>query len=227
MKCPARSRSSLSPEDVPGQKHRIGAVRDDEVQRAALVALLQRPGARWSDITDDILDSGSALDVLHDTVGGTDALFPAEDIDALLASAAEQISAWVDEGIGFRTFLDDDYPPQLRDIREMPPVLFERGAAAPDDRAIAVVGTRQPSERGLKIATKVAETLAEHKVTVVSGLAAGIDSAAHRAALDAGGRTVAVIGTGIRRYYPRTNVALQDEIADRGLVVSHDARRLA
>ncbi|MBO0883711.1 MAG: DNA-protecting protein DprA [Mycobacterium sp.] len=192
---------------------------DDDVQRAALVALLRQPRARWSDITADIVECGDATSVLHELLHG-DALFPSADPAAVIKEAEDLIAAWAGEGIRFRTFLDDDYPGQLRDIREMPPVLFSRGSDALDARAVAVVGTRQATEQGLKVAEAVARCLAEHGVTVVSGLAAGIDTAAHRAALGAGGRTVAVIGTGIRRYYPKENRSLQDQIAAKGLVLS-------
>jgi DNA processing protein len=194
-------------------------VRDQAEQRAALVAMLRQPSARWSEITDEVLDSGDAVETLHRRLGGG-GLFPVADADAMLDDAAQLISQWSTGGICFRTFLDDEYPTQLRDIREMPPVLFSRGADAPDDRAIAVVGTRRASERGIRIAEAVATDLAHREVTVVSGLAAGIDTAAHTAALRAGGRTVAVIGTGIQRYYPAQNRELQDEIAARGLVLS-------
>ncbi|WP_196449157.1 DNA-processing protein DprA [Planomonospora sp. ID82291] len=98
--------------------------------------------------------------------------------------------------------------------------MFSRGALLEDRRAIAVVGTRQASEQGLRIASAVARELALNKVTVVSGLARGIDIAVHRAALEAGGRTVAVIGTGINRFYPSENRALQQRIAQEGAVVS-------
>ncbi|WP_275414719.1 DNA-processing protein DprA [Plantactinospora mayteni] len=80
--------------------------------------------------------------------------------------------------------------------------------------------SRRASEQGLRIARAVATSLAERGVTVASGLAKGIDTAAHSAALDAGGRTVAVIGTGIRRYYPAANRQLQDQITEVGLVIS-------
>jgi len=102
----------------------------------------------------------------------------------------------------------------------MPPLLFTRGRLRTDTRAIAVVGSRNASEQGLHIARAVSTTLARRGVTIVSGLAHGIDTAAHEAALEAGGRTVAVIGTGIRRYYPATNRTLQEHIADVGLVIS-------
>ncbi|MBB5075865.1 DNA protecting protein DprA [Nonomuraea endophytica] len=102
----------------------------------------------------------------------------------------------------------------------MPPILFTKGTPAEDTRAIAVVGTRQASEQGLRTASAVARDLALVGVTVVSGLAKGIDAAAHRAALEAGGRTVAVIGTGIDQSYPAENRALQRQISRDGLLLS-------
>ncbi|MGH3243253.1 MAG: DNA-processing protein DprA, partial [Spirillospora sp.] len=84
----------------------------------------------------------------------------------------------------------------------------------------SVVGSRAASEHGLRFAAHVAESLVRRKVTVVAGLAAGIDTAAHRAALDSGGRTVAFIGTGINKVYPAANRDLHDEISSRGLLIS-------
>ncbi|WP_328854453.1 DNA-protecting protein DprA [Microbispora hainanensis] len=130
------------------------------------------------------------------------------------------MNAWDSAGIGVHAFFDPDYPSRLRSIHQTPPVLFSRGTLRADHRAIAVAGTRQASERGLGIASAVATDLARNGVTVVSGLAKGIDTAAHRAALDADGRTVAVIGTGINQFYPAQNRALQERISCDGLVIS-------
>jgi DNA processing protein len=190
-------------------------------ERAALVALLQQPGARWHEITLDVLDAESAIDVLRRRLGLEDTLFPeTRAVESAINAAAEQIHSWNGAGIGVHAFFDDDYPEQLRGIHQMPPILFSRGVPAVDHRAIAVVGTRQASPHGLKIATAVASELARDGVTVVSGLAKGIDTAAHQAALSRGGRTVAVIGTGISRAYPRENAGLQERIAREGLVIS-------
>ena len=117
--------------------------------------------------------------------------------------------------------LDDDYPPNLRTIHNRPPLLFVRGRLTPKDaRSVAVVGTRRPSDAGLRHARAVASGLTEAGYTVVSGLAAGIDTAAHTATLDRDGRTVAVIGTGIRRTYPPANAELQQRIAREIAVLS-------
>ncbi|WP_433391073.1 DNA-processing protein DprA [Micromonospora sp. KLBMP9576] len=190
-------------------------------ERAALVALLRQPDLSWSDTAHEVQEVGSALGVLGRVVGRADTLFPDERyVDSLVEAAADELAAWQAEDITVRAFFDDGYPAQLRDIREMPPLLFARGDLRPDRRAIAVVGSREASDRGIEIARSVATSLAARDVTVVSGLAKGIDTTAHQAALAAGGRTVAVIGTGIRRHYPATNRELQEHIAEVGLVIS-------
>lgn len=121
-------------------------------------------------------------------------------------------------GARLTTVLDEDYPANLRLVPNLPPFLFYRGNLdARDARSVAVVGTRQASEIGLQRAAKMARGLAQHGVVVNSGLAAGVDGAAHAAALDAGGRTVAVMGTGIARpVYPAQHRGLADRILDAG-----------
>ncbi|MET7573549.1 DNA-processing protein DprA [Streptomyces sp. NPDC005492] len=118
------------------------------------------------------------------------------------------------------TILDDNYPLYLRLVHQRPPFLFMRGTSMRDDLRVAVVGTRTPTPEGIAHTRAIAGGLAERGVTVVSGLAAGIDTTAHGAALAVGGRTVAVIGTGLRRSYPVQNARLQQEIAERGLLLS-------
>ena len=118
------------------------------------------------------------------------------------------------------TILDSDYPVRLRGIHQAPPVLFARGSLIRDDSAVSVVGSRKASDRGLAIAAEVARELVARGVTVAAGLALGIDTAAHRAALADGGRTVAVIGTGINGVYPAENRDLHEEVAARGLLLS-------
>lgn len=126
------------------------------------------------------------------------------------------------DGVRLATVLDDDYPLNLRGIYNPPPFLFCRGTLLheEDARSLAVVGTREPTARGLAQARKMASLLAQNRVTVLSGLARGIDTAAHEAVLNEGGRTIAVVGTGIRRVYPRENSKLAVTIAEQGAVVS-------
>jgi DNA processing protein len=140
--------------------------------------------------------------------------------DVTIASAARDIEAWAAQGYRVISVLDDDYPAGLRGIHQAPPIIFTMGGVLVEDPGVSVVGSREASAQGIAMAADVARTLCSAGMTVVSGLARGIDTAAHRAALDSGGRTVAVIGTGIGRAYPAENRPLQDEIARRGLVLS-------
>ncbi len=119
------------------------------------------------------------------------------------------------------TWDSPDYPALLRQIPHPPPVLFVLGELTPaDEWAVAVVGTRKATVYGREVAHRLASELARHGVTVVSGLARGIDSLAHRAALEAGGRTIAVLGSGVDRIYPPENRELAREIVEHGAVVS-------
>jgi DNA processing protein len=116
---------------------------------------------------------------------------------------------------------DTDYPPILREIYDPPALLFVRGEIAPEDRrAVAVVGTRNPSRYGLEMAEQISTDLARAGVTVVSGLARGIDAASHSAALKAGGRTIGVLGCGIDVLYPRENESLMEEMVSSGAVIT-------
>jgi DNA processing protein len=119
------------------------------------------------------------------------------------------------------TVLDEAYPRTLRLIWNLPPFLFVRGRLLERDlRSVAVVGTREPSDLGLRRAAGMARLLTDADVTIVSGLARGIDTAAHQATLDRGGRTIAVVGTGITRTYPKENAELAERIVTAGAVVS-------
>lgn len=113
------------------------------------------------------------------------------------------------------------YPSILRMIHNAPPFLFVRGTLADaDNRAIAIVGTRTAGEEGKQIAYDLAGELVAQQITIVSGMAEGIDTAAHHGAIDAGGRTIAVFGTGITKLYPRSNRDLADQIPSQGACVS-------
>ena len=127
------------------------------------------------------------------------------------------------QALGIRTvgYTDDDYPENLKRLAHMPPVLFVRGEIRPEDEtAAAIVGTRMPSHYGRQVAEKLGRELAQYGVTVVSGLARGVDTFAHKGALDGGGRTLAVLGCGIDVYYPPENRRLYDAISAQGAVIS-------
>jgi DNA processing protein len=127
-------------------------------------------------------------------------------------------------GIELLTWDDPRYPARLGAINDPPPVLYVRGELRlEDDFAVAVVGTRSLSNYGREAARTLASGLAEAGVTIVSGLARGIDAVAHRAALDAGGRTIAVLGSGIDVIYPWENRKLAADLIERGALMSEYA----
>lgn len=124
-------------------------------------------------------------------------------------------------GVTALTWEDDSYPFRLREINAPPCVLYLRGSLSSDDEwALAVVGTRHPSAYGLEMTRKLAGDLARSHITVVSGLARGIDSEGHHAALAAGGRSIAILGCGLDRIYPPENLELARQIAANGAVIS-------
>jgi DNA processing protein len=119
------------------------------------------------------------------------------------------------------TLKDEAYPARLKETYDPPPVLYIRGRlTAEDEWAVAVVGTRRPTYYGREVTEKIAGDLARNRITVVSGLAKGIDAAAHRAALDAGGRTIAVLGCGLDIVYPADHAKLARETMEHGALVS-------
>jgi len=124
-------------------------------------------------------------------------------------------------GISIITIKDTDYPQLLRSVPNAPPVLYVKGNVREEDQfSIAVVGTRKKTSYGKQVAAELARFLAENGITVVSGMARGIDSIAHRGALDAGGRTIAVLGCGLDITYPPENHQLSEEITRHGALIS-------
>ncbi len=119
------------------------------------------------------------------------------------------------------SFTDKDYPTNLRYIYDPPPTLYIEGEIIPKDNiAIAIIGSRQGTYYGLRNAENLSFELATKGITIISGLARGVDSAAHRGALKAKGRTIAVLGSGLNVIYPPENKKLADKIAQSGAIVS-------
>ena len=140
---------------------------------------------------------------------------------AQLDRVEQQINSLREAGIEILALPDPGYPTNLRGIGNSPPVLYVWGQLQPeDDLALAMVGTRTPSPQGLDLARLLAAEFARRGITVVSGLALGIDTAAHRGAIDGGGRTLAVLGGGIREVRPVSNRPLAEQISSCGAVVS-------
>jgi len=182
---------------------------------------------------------GATLRRLLERFGSVEAIFAAdpaemstiprlrpETIAALqglsLEDVAAELAALTEANIILLTWEDPAYPAALHDLSDPPPVLFMKGALLPHDaQAVAIVGSRQASDHALAIARLLGETFAARRFTVVSGLALGIDTAAHEGALAApGGRTLAVVGSGLRIIHPRENRVLVEHIAARGALLS-------
>jgi DNA processing protein len=124
-------------------------------------------------------------------------------------------------GIDFLTFEDPDYPESLLHIFDPPLIFYIKGHISPDDKiSLAIVGSRRPTLYGKSVAQDIAKKLASRGLTVVSGMARGIDTKAHRGALDGNGRTVAVLGSGLDRVYPPENKSLMEAISANGAVIS-------
>lgn len=191
----------------------------------AVLALVNATQGEWHTIAAVTEEAGSAVAILEGTAQLTD------PSDATLAHDlacrvtpddlnryAELIAEMAEAGASVVTVVDPEYPWNLRHVYNRPPFLFLRGHldATRDERAVAVVGTRKPSAEGIAIARDLSAELTAAGVTVLSGLAQGIDTAAHEACLDAGGRTIAVMGTGITRIYPAANKDLAHRIVREG-----------
>jgi DNA processing protein len=137
-----------------------------------------------------------------------------QEVDAEIARAREQ-------GVSIICREDEAYPAHLRHIADPPICLYLRGDFEPTDAvALAVVGARRCSHYGMEQASRFAYGLAGLGFTIVSGLARGIDSCSHRAALSAGGRTLAVLGNGLASIYPPEHAELAEDVADQGAIVS-------
>ena len=177
---------------------------------------------------------GTAAAVLaasRDELQAVDGIGP--KIASRIAAAKEEIDAEAElrlaaeHGIEVLTEADADYPRPLRQIHDPPGVLFRRGKPQPQDElAVAMVGTRHATRYGIAQAERLAGSLARTGFTVVSGLARGIDAAAHRGALAAGGRTIAVLASGLLEIYPPEHEKLATEVAANGYLLSEAPPRM-
>ncbi|MCH7782449.1 DNA-protecting protein DprA, partial [candidate division KSB1 bacterium] len=148
---------------------------------------------------------------------------PAQEIVAAKnnSSPDDEMAALERAGVTAVTWNDLGYPARLKEIADPPPVLFYKGTLlASDDRSVAIVGTRSPTTYGREAAAVLSRGLAQAGLTVVSGLALGIDGVAHRAALENGGRTIAVMAGGLDGVYPKDHTALFGQVQEHGAVVS-------
>lgn len=206
---------------------------DEELTSLLRLALIHGVGPRLRQLL--LARFGSPDAVLSAPI---DALCEVQGIGRQLAQrireapSPETVASLLDDchhhGIRVMTESDPDYPPMLRETATPPGVLFVRGRLLPEDQlAVAMVGTRHASHYGLAVASALAAGLARRGITVVSGLARGIDAAAHRGALEAGGRTIAVLGSGLLNIYPPDHRELAEQILANGALLSEAPLRAA
>jgi DNA processing protein len=194
----------------------ILALHDRRLVAAVLRAVAGRSTAEEAEALPPRLPGEPVLDWACRARAAADA-----DSTRLRTEAERQIARATESGIHAIAIGDERYPPLLAVIPDPPPVLWAKGeTAALRHRAVGVVGSRAATPYGLDMSRRVALDLARAGVAVVSGLARGIDAAAHRAALDAQGVTIGVLGCGIDRVYPAEHAALAREMARTGVVMS-------
>ncbi len=203
----------------------------EQAEQKALIALSLVPGVGPGRIRALLARLGSAVAVLG---ASRNALAAVPGVGRQTAAAIATFEAYdaVDDQLRraeehdatLVPVWDDRYPALLRQIYDPPAFLWMRGTlTAADERAVAIVGTRRASDYGRRMARDFATELTRRGFTVVSGLAYGIDAAAHQATLEAGGRTLAILGSGADRIYPARHTDLANEIAAQGAVLSEYA----
>ncbi|NPA27171.1 MAG: DNA-protecting protein DprA [Chloroflexi bacterium] len=196
----------------------------DAQERAAWVVLSQIKGIGPARFRKLLAHFGRALTALQAGEEAGRALGLRPELRQALAQAATKLEPtlrrmeeWQRRGIQVLTWEDDAYPRRLQELANRPPVLYVRGELRlEDDWAVAVVGTRKMTRYGRQVTEDMVDFLVQHRVTVVSGLARGIDGVAHRRALEAGGRTLAVLGSGVDVIYPPEHRGLVQTMLARG-----------
>lgn len=214
----------------PGWDDGAGQLRDPDpgerrTELEATLRLLDAPRVgprafgevveRWGTATEALADQRGLLKLL-----GARAV---QHIHAreCLSSVEASLRACEAQSISWATRTDPQYPSALRELHDPPPVVFFRGdSTLLSRRGVGIVGSRKSTEYGRGVASSLARALAHDGITVISGLALGIDGAAHRGALDANGSTVAVLGSGADQLTPVAHRSLGSRIVERGLVVS-------
>lgn len=183
---------------------------------ARLTALLETCGsiaAAWKAPTESLQAAGLDRRSIENLKAVRQRLDPQAELEKVI-SRGYRVFGWDDDG----------YPTNLRQIPQAPPLLYMRGQLEQQDElAVAIVGTRRVSPYGREVAGELGANLARHGVTVVSGLALGVDSIAHQSALDAGGRTIAVLGSSVDHIYPARNRRLAMQIIEQGALISEYA----
>ena len=187
------------------QVKRLGAVRFKKLENH-----FDDLGRAWVAGPRELHNAGLEDAVVSALVEARGRISPDDEMDRLEKAGVQAL-----------TWRDPAYPPRLKHIDDPPPVLYVKGTLVPEDeRAVAIVGTRNPTSYGREAAAALSGDLARCGITIVSGLALGVDTASHRAALTQEGRTVAVVANGLDLVYPRDNTSLSRQITEQGAVVS-------
>ena len=171
---------------------------------------------------------GSAVNVLNATISELTKVYGIpEKIAVSIQKTAQsnklekELRLAKENGIDIITYKDDSYPEQLSDIPDFPPVLYMKGKLHKSDKiAISIVGARRATNYGFSVTSNFCKYFAENDICVISGLASGIDSQAHKATLENNGRTIAILGNGLLECYPPENKKLQEKIATNGVLIS-------
>lgn len=211
--------------------HITEETNEDSLESQVRLALVQGVGPRIQRLllehfeTADAVLGASARELQQ--VAGVGSKLSGKIIAAETEIDVEtELALCQEHGISVLTPTDEKYPRLLTEIPDPPAVLFAQGELLPQDAvSIAIVGTRHASQYGLQQAQRLAGSLSRVGLTIVSGLARGVDSAAHRAALDAGGRTLAVLGSGVLNIYPPENKALAEQVSQHGAMLSESPPR--
>jgi len=188
--------------------HRIPGV--GRVRYQALVGRFGSLADAWSAGPADLRSAGLEDRIVRAIVAERPNLDPDSELERLEK-----------HGVRALTWNDDAYPALLKEIDDPPPVLYVRGdLSSADEWAVSVVGTRRPTPYGRQVAEEISYQLASNRICVVSGLARGVDAIAHRAAIQAGGRTIAVLACGLDIVYPPEHAKLAREIMEHGALIS-------
>ena len=184
-----------------------------EEQNADILRLLRADlGLSQVERTDELVRLGDAQSVINEH---STTLFASH------TSEEEEIEQWKNQGYNLVNILEDKYPTVLRDVRESPAILYWQGKLETEEKGVSIVGSREASPAAIEASFQLAKSLAQRGIPVISGLARGIDTAAHEGAIAAGGRTIAIMGTGLDRTSPVANRALREKIqTEDGLVLS-------
>ncbi len=185
--------------------HRLGSVRFGVLERG-----FDSMEHAWRAERSELLTAGLDARTATALIEARGRIDPAAELERLSEADLEPIAR-----------VDPRYPSRLREIDDAPPLIYVRGAWQPEDEwSVAMVGTRRTTAYGRQVAAELSRDLAGHSVTVVSGLARGIDTISHTAALEAGGRSVAVLAHGLDQIYPPENRGLAERIVEQGALIT-------